>query len=160
MSAHVMQFCASVCGQPWWNHLHSTQRETPQQAEEKLRGTILDCEWPCQWCQQPKWDSRGEEEQKDWNKFTVTRWGMDVPKMKWWSSLFSAKMKYDSEGAQCHFLPGTGSAHLELSAVCPLLLLHGVVMALVTAVAGLSAVIMSKAPRRSAEGDVGEKLHS
>ncbi len=41
--------------------------------------------------------------------------------------------------------------------------LHGVVMALVTAAAGLNAVIISEAPHRSTEGDEGggrKKLYS
>lgn len=46
-------------------------------------------------------------------------------------------MKYDGEGAQCHFLPGTECPHLELSAVCPLLLCS-VVTAPVAAAPALS----------------------
>lgn len=46
--------------------------------------------------------------------------------------MFSAEMKYDGEGAQLHFLPGTGRAHLELSAMYSVVVLHVVVMALLT----------------------------
>lgn len=123
------QLCASVCSQPQSNYLHSTQRDTAPGSGTPLRLNIRI--WlpsiPGRGRQQNKWDPRREGEQRETEmNLQPTRWGMEPPhvlKMERWSSLFPAKMNYGGEGAQCHFLPGTGSAHLELSAVCPLLLL-------------------------------------
>ena len=118
--------CAHLCVVSHYRMISVPARETLQQDDKRLRGRILGSECPVflgQWWQQPEWDPHGEWERKRTEmNLQLIRWGMDVPEMKWWSSLFSAKMKYDGEGAQRHFLPGTGSAHLELSAVCPLLL--------------------------------------
>lgn len=64
---------------------------------------------------------------------------MDVLKM-------NQKMKNDGEEAQSHFLPGTGSAHLEPSAFCKsVVLVREVLMALVVAV--LNTVIISQVLR-------------